>query len=60
MFCSYSKDVGHSHPHILVSKIEYNNVDIKVEAELKLETASEEGKDVMLEFVLFVGRYQIC
>ena len=36
-FCSYSKDVRHSHPHILVSKIECNNVDITVEAGSKLE-----------------------
>ena len=36
-FCSYSKDVGHCHPHISVSKIECANVDITAEAELELE-----------------------
>ena len=36
-FSSYSKDVGQSHPHILVSNIERVNVDITVEAGLKLE-----------------------
>ena len=36
-FCSYSKDVGQSHPHILVSNIEPDNVDITVEARFKLE-----------------------